>query len=234
MTARIHTKASVGTAARCGLAPFKVSRAPLVLGRDHRLSRMAALVWVLAWQMAACSGAAVVGVLGAAAGRSWGIPLLYVALVMELVLAMLYALARQLQREQVLRLIAAGRARLPVGEISREAQRLATPGHHSQLAERLERALDEAVRWDQLPVASRPPPEIRLLRSFTPEVRAIAGQLRGGRPALPAVALLELFLTGGYGSALYAGDQDLLRQYLWRIRYLISLAAPAETAHWDA
>jgi hypothetical protein len=233
MTARIHTKTSVGTAARRGLAPFKVSRAPLVLGRDHPLSRMAALVWVLAWQMAAGSGAAVVGALGAAAGRSWGIRLLSAALVMELVLAMLYTLARQLQREQVLRLIAAGRARLPVGEISREAQRLAPPGHHSQLAERLERALDEAVRWDQLPVASRPPPEIRLLCAFTPEVRGIAGQLRSGRPALPGVALLELLLTGGYGSALYAGDQDLLRQYLWRIRYLISPAAPAETADRD-
>jgi hypothetical protein len=233
MSARIHAKTSMTTMARRGLAPLKVSRAPLVLGRDHPLSRMAALVYVLAWQMAAASAAAAVGALGAAGGRAWGIRLLCAALVVELVLVMLCALARQLQREHALRLIASGRARLPVGEVSREAQRLAAPGHRAQLAERLERALDEAVRWDQLPVASRPPPEIRLLCAFTPEVRTIAGQLRSGPPALPGVALLELLLTGGYGSGLYSGDSDLLREQLWRIRYLISPAALAEGAGRD-
>jgi hypothetical protein len=45
--------------------------------------------------------------------------------------------------------------------------------------------------------------------------------------------LLELLLTGGYGSALYAGDNDLLREQLWRIGYLIRGAAPAEGCAWD-
>jgi hypothetical protein len=100
-------------------------------------------------------------------------------------------------------------------------ERLVTPGHREHLAERLERAFDEAVRWHQLPVASRPPTGIRLLRGFAPEVRAIVGQLRSGKSALPGVALLDLFLTGGYSSALYAGDEDPVREHLWRIRYLI-------------
>jgi hypothetical protein len=166
-----------------------------------------------------------VGVLAVAGRRAWGIRLLCAALVAELVLFMVCALARQLQREHVLRLIASGRAGLPVEEISREAQRLVTPRHRGQLAERLERALDEAVAWHRLPVASRPPPGVRLLCGFAPEVRAIAGQLRDGQPALPGIALLELLLTGGYGSALYAGDHDLLREQLWRIRYLMCPAA---------
>jgi len=233
MRARIHTKTSLTAAARRGLEPVRASRAPLVLGGDHPLSRVAMLVRVAAWLVAATSGAAAVGVLGVAERRAWGIRLLCAALVVELTLLMLFALARQLQREHVLRLIASGRARLPAGEIAREARRLVTPGHRAHLAERLERALSEAAFWHQLPVASRPPPGIRRLCGFAPEVRAIAGQLRSGQPALPGVAQLELFLTGGYGSALYAGDEDLLREHLWRIRYLICPAAPAGGAHQD-
>jgi hypothetical protein len=223
----------VAAAARRGLEPWGASRAPLVLGGDHPLSRMAVLVRVLAWQMAAASGAVAVAVLGVAGRRAWGIRLLPAALVVELVLLMACALTRQLQREHVLRLIVGGRARLPVEEISREAQRQVTPRHRAQLAERLERALEEAVRSHRLPVASRPPPGIRLLCAFADEVRAIVGQLRGGQSALPGVALLELFLTGSYGSGLYAGDNDLLREHLWRIRYLICPAASAEGAHRD-
>jgi hypothetical protein len=228
MRARICAKISVASAARRRLEPLRASRAPLVLGRGHPLSRMVTLVRVLAWQMAAAWGAVAVGALGVAGRRAWGIRLLFVALVAELVLLMLFAFARQLQREHVLRLIASGRAGLPAAEISREAQRLVTPRHRAQLAERLERALDGAVRWHQLPVASRPPPGVRLLCAFAPEVRAIAGQLRTGQPALPGVALLELLLTGGYGSALYAGDSDLLREHLWRTRYLMDPATSAE------
>jgi hypothetical protein len=221
MRVRVHIKVSVAMAARRGREPLRVSRAPLVLGRGRPLSQVVTLVRVLTWLMAAVSGAVAVGVLAVAGRRAWGIRLLGAALVAELVLFMLCALARQLQREHVLRLIASGRAGLPTEEISREAQRLVTPRHRDQLAMRLERALDEAVRWHRLPVASRPPPGVRLLCAFAPEVRAIAAQLRDGQPALPGIALVELLLTGGYGSGLYAGDHDLLREQLWRIRCLL-------------
>jgi hypothetical protein len=222
MRIRVQAKISLAMAARRGREPLRVSRAPLVLGRGRPLSQMVTLARVLAWLIAAVPGVVAVGVLAVAGRRAWGIRLLCAALVAELVLFMACALARQLQRENVLRLIASGRAGLPVEEISREAQRLVTPRHRAHLAER---ALDEAVRWHRLPVASRPPPGVRLLCGFAPEVRAIAGQLRDGQSALPGIALVELFLTGGYGSALYAGDHDLLREQLWRIRYLICPAA---------
>jgi len=233
MRVRVHTKISVAMAAWCRLEPLRASRAALVLGCGHPLSRMVMLVRVLAWQLAAVSGVVAVGALAVAGRRAWGIGLLSVALVAELVLVMLYALAQQVQREHVLRLIASGRAGLPVEEISREAQRLATPRHRTQLASRLERAMDEAVHWHQFPVASRPPPGVRLLCAFAPEVGEIVGQLRGGQPTLPGIALLELLLTGGYGSALYTGDRDLLREQLWRIRYLICLPHSQVGAHGD-
>jgi hypothetical protein len=231
MRARIGTKTSVSAAVRRGLEPFNASRAPSELGWDHPLSRLAMLAKVAAWLAVAASAAVTAAALGAAERAAWGIPMLCAALVAELVLVMLVALARQLRREHVLRLIASGRSRLPVEEIAREAQRLVTPAHRASLAERLERALDNALRWHQLPVATRPPPGITLLCGFAPEVRAITGQLRAGQLALPGVALLELLLAGGYGSALYAGDQDLLREYLGRIRCLICPATPAEGGH---
>ena len=232
MRARVHIKISVAVAARRGREPLRVSRARLVLGRGRPLSQMVTLARVLAWLIAAVSGVVAVGVLAVAGRRAWGIRLLCAALVAELVLFMVCALVRQLQRERVLRLIASGRAGLPVEEISREAQRLVTPRHRGQLAARRERALDAAACWDRLPVASRPPPGVRLLCGFAPEVRAIAGQLREGQPGLPGIALVELFVTGGYGSALYAGDHDLLREQLWRIRYLLCPAASADECAW--
>jgi hypothetical protein len=231
MRARIGTKSSVPAAVRRGLEPFRASAAPPELGRDHPFSRLAMLAKVAAWLAVAGSAAVTAAALGAAERSAWGIPMLCAALVAELVLLMLVALARQLRREQVLRLIASGCARLPVEEIAREAQRLVTPAHRADLAERLERALDDALRWHQLPVATRPPPGITLLCGFAPEVRAITGQLRSGQSALPGVALLELFLVGGYGSVLYAGDQDLLRECLGRIRYLICADTPADGGH---
>jgi len=230
MRARIGTKTSAAAVQR-ELEPFRADRAPSELGRDHPLNRLAMLAKAAAWLAVAASAAAMAAALGTAERSGWGIPMLCAALVAELVLLMLFALARRLRREHVLRLIASGRARLPVEEIAREAQRLVTPAHLAGLAERLDRALDDALRWHQLPVATRPPPGITLLCGFAPEVRAITGQLRAGQSALPGVALLELLLAGGYGSALYACDQDLLREHLGRIRHLICPATPPDGGH---
>jgi hypothetical protein len=223
-----HNKVSVTVAARRGLKPFRDSRASLVLGGDHPLSRAATVVHALVRQVTATSGVVALGVLAVAAHRTCGIRLLCAALIVELTLVGILALAQQVQRERVLRLIASGHAQLPVEEVACQARRLATPRHHAQLARRLERGLEEAICWHQLAVASRPPPGIRLLCAFAPEVHAIVDQLRSGKAALPGVALLELFLIGGYGSSLYAGDRDALREQLWRIRSLLSHPASAE------
>ncbi|HEY6397244.1 MAG TPA: hypothetical protein VIX82_07300 [Solirubrobacteraceae bacterium] len=216
------------TAARRGLAPFISPRAPSVLGGDHPLSRIVILVHALARQLAATTGAVVLAVVAVAERWSWGIQLLGAALLVELTLLAIFALARGVRRERVLWLIAKYGVQVPLEEVAREAIRLATPRHSADLAGRLERALDEAAGWHRLPVASRPPPGIRLLGAFAPEVHAIAEQLRSGRAALPGIALLELFLIGGYGSRLYGGDKLELGEQLRRIRQLLSLPGAME------
>jgi hypothetical protein len=67
-----------------------------------------------------------------------------------------------------------------------------------------------------------PPEGVKLLLSFALELDDIVELLRAGEPTVRGLAVLELFLIGGYGSALYAGDRDELQQQLWRIRYLLN------------
>jgi hypothetical protein len=232
--ARFHITALVTTAARCGLEPFRRSRTLSVLGDDHPLSRAVLFVQALVRQLVATSAAVLLGAIAVAARRAWGSRLLVAALVVELTLLGMLGLAREIRREHVLRLIARDRPRLPVAEVAREAQRLASPRHAAQLARRLDRALNEGVRWHELPVASRPPQGIRLLSGFAPEVNEIVAELRSGKAAVSGIALLELFLIGGHGSGLYAGDEDKLREQLWQIRHLLSppIEVKVEHARW--
>jgi hypothetical protein len=59
------------------------------------------------------------------------------------------------------------------------------------------------------------------LCAFGPEVDAILAQLRA-RPRLRGLALLELMLIAGDGSALYGREQGAIRERLWRIRVLLA------------
>jgi hypothetical protein len=193
-----------------------------VLGDDHPLSRNAVLIHTLAVQATATSSTVLIGVLAVAERRSWGVRLLTVAILVELTLVAILALARQTQREHILWLIASGGQRLRLDEVSREVNRLASPRHSAQLARRLERALEDAVGWYQIPIASRPPPGIKLLAGFAEETREIVAQLRAGAVAVAALALLELMLSNACESSLYGGDRDALHDQLWRIRQLVS------------
>jgi hypothetical protein len=191
-----------------------------MLGADHPLARTAALAHVVTRQLVATSGALAVGVLAVAEGRLWGWRLFGAACLVELTLLGIGVFVRQIRREHVLQLIASGLARLPLEEVSREAGRLANPRHARQLAARLERTFQDAGRWFEFAIASRPPAGIRTLCLFGPEVDAILEQLRD-RPGLPGLASLELMLIGTHGSALYAGDENALREQLRRIRLLL-------------
>lgn len=193
-----------------------------MLGDDHPLSRSATLIHTLAVQATVTSSTVLLGVLAVAERRAWGVRLLTAAVLVELTLLGILTLTRQIQREQILRLIAGGGQHVGLEEVSREVNRLAIPTHSAQLATRLERALKDAEHWQQIPIASRPPPGIKLLAGFPTDTREIVEQLRAGRGAPPGLALLELMLSNGHDSTLYAGDRDALREQLRRISHLMS------------
>jgi len=216
--ARHRSWRTIGTSRGRGV--FRAPGAAVILGADHPLARTATLAHAVARQVAATWIAVAAAVLAVVAGRPWGWALLVAALVVELMLLGISAFLRQVRREHVLRLIASGRARLPLEEVWREALRLATPRHVRQLAAGLERTFDDAQRWGELAIASRPPAGTRLLCLFASEVDAILAQLRG-QPSLPGLASLELLLIGGHDSALYGGDENALRDQLWRLRRLL-------------
>jgi hypothetical protein len=218
---RAHGKLIVASVTGRRFGALRAPRAPSVLGDDHPLSRNTILVHRLAVQATATSSTVLIGVLAATERRSWGVRLLAAAILVELTLVAMLALARQTQREHVLRLIASGGQRLRLEEVSREVDRLAGPRYSAQLARRLERALEDAIGWYQIPIASRPPPGMRLLAGFAEETREIVAQLRAGPAAVPGLALLELMLTNSYESALYADDRDALRDQLSRVHQLM-------------
>ena len=211
----------VATGARRGFGALRSPRVPSVLGDEHPLSRSSTLIHTLAVQATATSSTVLLGVVAVAERRSWGVRLLTAAVVVELTLLAILALARQIQREHILRLIASGGQRLRLEEVSREANRLARPTCAAQLARRLERALEDAEGWYQIPIASRPPRGIKQLAALAEDTRAIVEQVRGGPAAVPGLALLELMLSDGYDSTLYAGDRDALRDQLSRISQLL-------------
>jgi hypothetical protein len=199
-----------------------VPRVRSVLGPDHPLSRSSELVHTLALQAISTASPTAVGAIAAAERHAWGTTLLTASIVVELALLAILALATQVRREAVLRVIAEGPENLPLDAVKQQARRLASPSHHSQLACRLERALADARRWHQITVASRPPEGVKLLNGFEREINEIIQSLHSATPTLRGVAALELFLIGGYGSALYGGDKAELQQQLWRIRYLLN------------
>lgn len=218
---RGHEKLQSVTAARRGFGALRSPKAPSVLGDDHPASRSAIQIHTLAVQAVATSSTVLIGALAVAEHRAWGLRLLGAAVLVELTLLAILALARQIQREHVLRLIASGGQRLRLEEVSREVNHLANPRYSVQLAKRLERALEDAECWHRIPVASRPPQGIRLLAGFAGDTRTIVEQLRAGHAALPGVALLDLVLSGADESTLYAGDRDALREQLCRISNLM-------------
>ncbi len=228
---RSLSKLMIAASTRRGIGALRSPKAPSVLGDDHPLSRSATTIHTLAIQATATSSTVLLGVVAVAEGRPWGVRLLTAATLVELTLLVILTLAREIQREHVLKLIASGGQRLRLEEVSREVSRLAHPRCSAQLARSLERALGDAERWDQIPIATRPPHGLKLLGEFADETRAIVEQLRAEHAALPGLALLELMLTNGNDSALYAGDPDALRTQLSRISHLISRGRAMSTHH---
>jgi hypothetical protein len=150
--------------------------------------------------------------------------LVSIALVIATTLVASAALVRSARRDGTLRLIVAGGSGDNTAALARLAA-LDEPEHRERLAAELERALRQAERWHELPVASRPPETVRTLAEFRAEIREIATSLRRPNAAAPGLALLELSLAGGYSSVLYAGSRQAVRESLWRIRFLLDQKA---------
>ena len=210
---------------------FGPSDARSVLGPNHPLTRSTELVHTLAVQAIATAAIAALGAIAAADRQPWAAILLAVAVFVELIVLAILALSCELRRERVLGVIASHPELLPLAEVGREKRRLMNVGHRSALADRLGRALDQARSWHQISVALRPPEGVKLLSAFACEVEEVAELVRTPVPNVRGVAVLELFLIGGYGSALYAGDSEVLQQQLWRMRYLLNPGrAPSQEA----
>jgi hypothetical protein len=101
-----------------------------------------------------------------------------------------------------------------------ETARLLAPVHRARVAGRLARALYEGEHWEEYLPASRPPEGVRHLRPNAHVIHEIVSGLDGDTASARAVILLERFLQGGYGAAIYqSGGPDSVRRELGRIRF---------------
>jgi hypothetical protein len=159
----------------------------------------------------------------------WGAPLLVVAGIVQLVLAVGLALQAGLQRERARELIIAGRADLPLRTVQCECRRLRRPHHSQSLAGALENLVRAAQRWPTLVPTSRPVFDPRQVRAAAPQLRALATRLRASAPPLAAIARTERLLTSG-ASPLYGRDPDELRRELDRIEAELDRTNPRRPA----
>jgi hypothetical protein len=158
-------------------------------------------------------------------GQDLSSELLSLAIIAAILLIPLLILERSRQYERTLSLIARGPAD-HAGDVGAVSKALDDPRKRQRLAADLARALERAENWESLPVAARPPGEVRKLASFRGDIEQIISLAKISDAAPAGLALLELSLLGGYGSAVSSSDPQTLRELLWRIRYLLAPTAP--------
>lgn len=144
------------------------------------------------------------------------------------VLAVLVGLRLALlgERYRRARVVLIERGAPDLAELQDVDRRLGAQARRKHLASELLSALDAAQRWDAIPVARRPPPEIRRLASHAGAVRAIASALESPAPDVRAAAMVEELLDGGYAAPLYRLDARALGEELGRIRFRLEAATP--------
>lgn len=146
------------------------------------------------------------------------IPLECSGVLVELILAC--GLAAQLSnRHRLARELIIERGTADIDELCQDAQRLLSQSHRLRLAHQLAAALDAALSWDRLLVASRPPPSVRHLARHDRRIREIIHSLETERENVRAVALTDRLLEGCYGSVLYQTDPVRLDADLGSIAY---------------
>jgi hypothetical protein len=199
-----------------------------LLGQNHPLVRGNELRGNLLRQSLVTAAAVLLGAIGAATGRGWGLPLLVAAAIVELGLVLGLALLAGLQRERARELIIAGRGGLPLPALERERRRLQRPGRGAGLADALEDLVRAAERWPTIVPTARPVFDPREVRVVATELRAIAARLRANTVAVRAVARVERLLSSD-SSPLYGREPEALRHELRCINAEFDRADPART-----
>lgn len=163
-----------------------------------------------------------VGVVFLLGNHRFGLLLAIAGVVVEVALACRVAALRARRRELCLELIIGGRQGLPLGCLARESRRLLEP----RTLERLATSVDEIVRIAARPLpvhpANRPLFNVWVIRRVAPELRQIAGLLRGAAPCVRGVAAVEWLLSSS-ATPLYGPEVEPLRQELGRARFLLGL-----------
>jgi hypothetical protein len=145
------------------------------------------------------------------------------AMLVQLVLTVILACQITMRRRAARALIIHGYDHA-VAELRREAHRLTSLRHTRRLAATLQRALGDAVRLHQIPIASRPPPSAATLAGHEPAIREVIERLSREPPCLRAVALTDRLLDGGYAAPLYTLCENRLESELARILFMLRSA----------
>jgi hypothetical protein len=193
-----------------------------LLGAGHPLVRVLEACETVLQALAAVVGLQAVGVVLVWEGDPFGLSLAIAGAVAEVALAMRIALVLASRRETCLTMIIEGEPRLPLAALERQRRRVGDPRHRRLFAQSLEELAAIAERPRARRTQPRPLFDVLVVRAVVPQLREIARLLRSESPALRGVALVERLMTSGT-SALYAADDESLRQELGRARYLLNL-----------
>jgi hypothetical protein len=185
------------------------------LGERHPLVRALADLDAAARQLAAVAAALGAGVVGTAAGASWGRALTVAAALVAVVMACRVLLARDAARRRACDVLIEGAAGVAVPVVNEQRRRLLDPGYRERLASSYEdlALLLGRSRGRLTLVVSAATPE--LPETIATQLQAVADALRDDRVGPGGVALAERLLTDGT-SPLYGPDRQRLRAELVR------------------
>jgi hypothetical protein len=206
------------------------SIAEMWLGAGHPLVRLLGRSEIASEQLVSVTAVQAAGVVFLCGGRAFGLSLAIAAAIVQVALFCRVAALKSLRHNLCLELIIEGGASLPLPCIERVGRRLVDRRTLEQLARSVQEMVETAARPQARPGAPQPLADVRVIRAVASELREVAGLLRGGRPAVEGVALVEWLITSP-ATPLYGTEVELLRQELRRARYLLTAHATSERSH---
>jgi len=184
-----------------------------LLGANHPFVRVIDVRGALRRQSLATALAILIGIGGFASDEAWGLPLLSIAAVVQLVLSVAYALLAVLQQALAWDLIVEGSGDLPLPALARERLRLQCRRRRVGLARELEELVQVAERWPMTRPTLRPIFDPRQIRAEAAELRLIGARLHAGSIDVRGVARVERLLRLG-DSPLYRLESGELQREL--------------------